>query len=176
MAGREGLVDTAVKTAETGYMQVRLELTAILFSDTSALRSCPRKSCGESLVSEEAAMFLFSNPPPTPIIKMSVRHDRSLLPRRWISNVVVSVELAKARHAEGKIQIWVTSPPDTVLCLEKRKQNDNLLFCFLTAAIGEVPGGSVLPVRPDGAKLHRRHHPVHLRRRRPGPGRHGGQG
>lgn len=24
MAGREGLVDTAVKTAETGYMQVRL--------------------------------------------------------------------------------------------------------------------------------------------------------
>jgi len=36
MAGREGLVDTAVKTAETGYMQrrlmkVRFELSVIPF-------------------------------------------------------------------------------------------------------------------------------------------------
>ncbi len=30
MAGREGLVDTAVKTAETGYMQVRQQMRLCL--------------------------------------------------------------------------------------------------------------------------------------------------
>lgn len=32
MAGREGLVDTAVKTAETGYMQVRRQMRTSLFA------------------------------------------------------------------------------------------------------------------------------------------------
>lgn len=32
MAGREGLVDTAVKTAETGYMQVRRQMHTSLFA------------------------------------------------------------------------------------------------------------------------------------------------
>lgn len=31
MAGREGLVDTAVKTADTGYMQRRLIKVCIIF-------------------------------------------------------------------------------------------------------------------------------------------------
>lgn len=43
MAGREGLVDTAVKTAETGYMQVRAEDTPppmLLSLKLSHVRSC----------------------------------------------------------------------------------------------------------------------------------------
>jgi len=50
MAGREGLVDTAVKTAETGYMQRRLvkviQLSAFFFRDTlSAPCSCILLKC-----------------------------------------------------------------------------------------------------------------------------------
>lgn len=91
MAGREGLVDTAVKTAETGYMQARALLNRL----------------------PPASLFPASN-------------NR------------------------------VPPPP--------------------AEAPGQVTGGFVLAVRPDGAQRHRRHHPVHLRRRRPGPGRHGGEG
>ena len=48
MAGREGLVDTAVKTAETGYMQRRLvkvdsDMTQVLVN--IKFRGYPRKRC-----------------------------------------------------------------------------------------------------------------------------------
>jgi hypothetical protein len=48
MAGREGLVDTAVKTAETGYMQRRLvkvdsDMTQVLVN--IKFRGNPRKRC-----------------------------------------------------------------------------------------------------------------------------------
>lgn len=96
MAGREGLVDTAVKTAETGYMQVRLLLNRL--------------------------------PPPC--------------------------------------VFW---PQITERC--------PCLFSLPPAeAPGQVVGGSLLAVRPDSAQRHRRHHPVHLRRRWPGSRRHGGEG
>ena len=47
--------------------------------------------------------------------------------------------------------------------------------CAWTEASGEVPGGSVLTVRPDSTQLHRRHHPVYLWRRWSRPNRHGGE-
>lgn len=46
MGGREGIIDTAVKTADTGYMQRRLikllEDVTIMYDKT--VRTCDRKS------------------------------------------------------------------------------------------------------------------------------------
>jgi len=45
MAGREGLVDTAVKTAETGYIQRKLSKTLedlVVFYDSTVRTSCGR--------------------------------------------------------------------------------------------------------------------------------------
>ena len=45
MAGREGLVDTAVKTSETGYIQRKLSKTMedlVVFYDSTVRTSCGR--------------------------------------------------------------------------------------------------------------------------------------
>ena len=44
MAGREGLVDTAVKTAETGYMQRRLVKVRDIYSTVLSKRELKRDS------------------------------------------------------------------------------------------------------------------------------------
>jgi DNA-directed RNA polymerase beta' subunit len=73
MAGREGLVDTAVKTAETGYMQRRLvkalEDISVMYDDTVRTSeknivqftyvSCMYE-CASSLLS--AVLYIYPHP------------------------------------------------------------------------------------------------------------------
>lgn len=63
MAGREGLVDTAVKTAETGYMQRRLvkviQLSAFFFDKLVPIRSRDTLSAPCSCILLKCLLHLF---------------------------------------------------------------------------------------------------------------------
>ena len=98
MAGREGLIDTAIKTAETGYIQRKLSKTLedlVVFYDSTVRTSCGRLiqlNYGQDGMSPERAS-IFSQ-----IFNLNLKPIKKTEPKSHKKNQILDIEIFVKSH------------------------------------------------------------------------------